>query len=209
MFKKIKDIFCDTKYNPSQNKAKTLESLVNKTKKNILKRSKDLDFHLLGRSLSCNPFLPRAFDIELRYIIQDNKKIIHTMQINDEKTLESLNEDLNFLIVDTTLSDNISLVSTIRHYSPYLIIHKDVIISKYQILESAVYGADMIILDGDILDSKYLRFLFDFASNLGLIAVLSPSDIKNIESYFSFILLQDLDDLPYIQNDKIIIHQNH
>lgn len=209
MFKKIKDIFCDTKYNPSQNKAKTLESLVDKTKKNILKRSKELDFHLLGRSLSCNPFLPRAFDTELRYIIQDNKKIIHTMQINDEKTLESLNEDLDFLIVDTTLSDDISLVFTIRHYSPYLIIHKDVIISKYQILESAVYGADMIILYGDIIDSKYLRFLFDFASNLGLMAVLSPSDIKNIESYFSFILLQDLDDLPYIPNDKIIIYQNH
>ncbi|RAX55124.1 hypothetical protein CCY99_00030 [Helicobacter sp. 16-1353] len=200
MFSKIKRTF---------SAKNSLESLVEKTKENVLKRSNELDFHLLGRSLSCNPFLPRAFDRDFKYCIQNDKKIIDAVEINNEKSLESLNQHLELVIVDTILSDDISLVAIARRYSPYLIIHKDIIISKYQILESVVYGADMIILDGNILDSDALGFLFEFASNLGLVSILLPNDIKYIESYFDFIMLQDLENLPYIPNGKMIIHQKY
>lgn len=205
MFKKIKNIFSNNLNNSHLLSDKQLENLVVKTKANVLKRNSQIDFDLLGRSLSCSPFIPRMQDLRLEYYLKDDKKIIKAMQIYYIEQLETLSSNLDLVVVDTTLNNDLSLISTIRRYSPYLIIHKDIIISKYQILESCIYGADMIILDGNVLDSNSLRMLFDFALSLGLVSILIPDTSCNIESYFDFIMLHNLEKLCSIPSDKFVV----
>lgn len=191
MFEKIARIFGDSKKN-----------LVEKTKINIEKRNDEFDFDLLGRSLSLNPYLPRAFDFDFSPFLQDN--IIKTKRIKDLSRIYNLPSNLDFIVADTTLLKDISLVSTIRRHLPSLIIHKDIIISKYQILESLVYGADMIVLDSSILDYPSFKILFDFASHLGVRVVLDSSFCasNDILSLIDFVVIDNFKS----NSDKIGIY---
>lgn len=105
-----------------------------------------------------------------------------------------LSNELGVIIADTTLLSDISLVATLRRYLPYLIIHKDIFISKYQILESAVYGADMIVLDASILDFISFEILFNFASSLGLRVILDSIVCAddNMRSSLDFVMIDRL-----------------
>lgn len=197
MFSKIRNLFLQ----------KSLNSLVDKTKNNINKRMQIVDFDTLGRSLCVNPFLPRSYFSTSNFEIKNNYKFIKTMQIESDEDLEEKLQNINFdfLIANTILKNNLSLISTLRHYSPFLIIHKDIIISKYQVLESVFYGADMIILDSRILDIDSLKLLFDYSLHLGLIPILYLDLPKNMNLDFKFFILEDLNLLKYMPNDKIII----
>ena len=168
------------------------KGLIEKTKINVEKRNEEFPFDLLGRSLSLNPYLPRAFDFDFSPFIQGNT--IKLKCIKDESDISHLHDNLGLIIADTTLFKDISLIATLRRYSPFLIIHKDIIISKYQILESAIYGADMIVLDCAILDSKSLEILCSFATHLGLRVILDSSiDASgDILSSIDFIMIDSL-----------------
>ena len=164
-----------------------IKYLIEKTKINVEKRNKEFDFDLLGRSLSINPYQPRGFDFDFSIFIKDN--ILKLRSIKDESHISNLPNDLGLIVIDTTLSKDISLVATIRRYTPFIIIHKDIFISKYQILESLIYGADMIILDSAILDSNSFGILCDFALHLGLRVVGDSIDSSDIFSNVDFVMI--------------------
>lgn len=147
---------------------------------------------MFGRSLSINPYLPRAFDFDFLPFVSDN--IMKLKSINNESDIPFLSNELGVIIADTTLLSDISLVATLRRYLPYLIIHKDIFISKYQILESAVYGADMIVLDASILDFTSFEILFNFASSLGLRVILDSIVCAddNMRSSLDFVMIDRL-----------------
>ncbi|RDU57589.1 hypothetical protein [Helicobacter sp. MIT 99-5507] len=195
MFEVISSVF---------SKKSKIESLIEKTKSNVEKRNKEFDFDLLGRSLSLNPYPPRAFDFDFSLFIKDD--IIKLKCIKDESSISNLPNNLGLIIADTTSLKDISLIATLRRYTPFIIIHKDIIISKYQILESAIYGADMIILDSSILDFKSFEILFNFCIHLGIRVVVDSSiDIpSDIFSNIDFMMIDSLK--TNIVTNKIAIY---
>lgn len=133
-----------------------------RTKAIIAKRESQIDFGVLGRSLSCNPLLPRGF-AEFYKCAKFNSAnqsgaVLNAQIINNTRDLDKIS-DLAYLakvalIIDTTLKSDIALVAEARHYTPFLVIHKDIFISRYQILESLVYGADCVMLSRHILGNE-------------------------------------------------------
>lgn len=165
MFKQIKSFINEKK----------IKNTINRTKENVLKRSKEIDFDLLGRSLSCNPYLPRGLDTLNTQIEVEMVEMIE--EANSSKS--------NAIVVSTILKNDLSLISNIRRYSPKLIIHYDLFISKYQILESAVYGADAIVLNSQILDKDSFLTLYNFAIRLGLCVIAQIYTKEELEMYMN------------------------
>ena len=198
-------------------------SAISTTKSIVEGRMREVEFGVLGRSLSCNPLTPRTFNavknqkIERVKSLKDIERIQKIYGQNPQNltpnptqnlgqnpqnltpnSTQNLGQNLqnltpnstqnlgqnpqnppnppsqNAIIVDTTLQKNISLVADSRAYSPFLIIHKDIFISKYQILESLVYGADCVALSPIILPQSSLLELQNYAYHLGLeVAILA------------------------------------
>ena len=187
-------------------------SAISTTKSIVEGRMREVEFGVLGRSLSCNPLTPRTFNavknqkIERVKSLKDIERIQKIYAQNPQSLGQNLgqnpqnltqnptqnltpnstqnlgqnpqnltpNPTQNAIIVDTTLQKNISLVADSRAYSPFLIIHKDIFISKYQILESLVYGADCVALSPIILPQSSLLELQNYAYHLGLeVAILA------------------------------------
>lgn len=174
-------------------------SAVDTTKTIVEKRMKEVEFGTLGRSLSCNPLTPRAFSAlknqkikcarELKDIERVQKLYAQNLQnlgenSHDSQNPQNLQNSQNpqnlaqnpqrAIVIDTTLQKDISLVADARAYVPFLIIHKDIFISKYQILEALVYGADCVALSPIILPQSSLLELQNYAYHLGLeVAILA------------------------------------
>lgn len=166
-------------------------SAVDTTKTIVEKRMKEVEFGTLGRSLSCNPLTPRAFSAlknqkiecarELKDIERAQKLYTQNLAQNPQNLGENSHDSQNLaqnpqhaIVIDTTLQKDISLVADARAYAPFLIIHKDIFISKYQILEALVYGADCVALSPIILPQSSLLELQNYAYHLGLeVAVLA------------------------------------
>ena len=159
-------------------------SAVDTTKSIVEKRMKEVEFGTLGRSLSCNPLIPRAFSAlknqkiecarELKDIERVQKIYAQNLGENSHDSQNLAQNPQRAIVIDTTLQKDISLVADTRAYAPFLIIHKDIFISKYQILEALVYGADCVVLSPIILPQSSLLELQNYAYHLGLeVAVLA------------------------------------
>lgn len=169
-------------------------SAVDTTKSIVEKRMNEVEFGTLGRSLSCNPLTPRAFSAlknqkiecarELKDIERAQKLYAQNLAQNPQNLGENSQDSQNLaqnpqnpqhaIVIDTTLQKDISLVADARAYAPFLIIHKDIFISKYQILEALVYGADCVALSPIILPQSSLLELQNYAYHLGLeVAILA------------------------------------
>ena len=166
-------------------------SAVDTTKRIVENRMREVEFGTLGRSLSCNPLTPRAFsglksqkiervkslkDIERaqKLYAQDSQNLTQNLGGNPHDSQNLAQNPQRAIVIDTTLQKDISLVADARAYAPFLIIHKDIFISKYQILEALVYGADCVALSPIILPQSSLLELQNYAYHLGLeVAILA------------------------------------
>ncbi len=205
MFNAI-NTFAKRKLIKTLNALDSLESLVDRTKTNILKRNKEIDSALLGRSLACNPFMPRFCNGV------DECRNISCIEIFDDSELHKIDtqsKDYNAIIVNTILKSDVSLLSNARIYTPYWIIHSDIIISTYQILESVVYGADIVILICDALPKESFCELSNYAMHLGLAVCALVKNSDEIEFAteigVDFFILQDTSLFPLIHKNIISI----
>lgn len=163
-------------------------SAVDTTKRIVENRMREVEFGTLGRSLSCNPLTPRAFSglksqkierVKSLKDIERAQKIYSQNLGGNSHDSQNLTQNLapnpqRAIVVDTSLQKNISLVADARAYAPFLIIHKDIFISKYQILEALVYGADCVALSPIILPKSSIAELQNYAYHLGLeVAILA------------------------------------
>lgn len=155
-------------------------SAVDTTKTIVEKRMNEVEFGTLGRSLSCNPLTPRAFSalknqkIECAKSLKDIESAQKLYAQDSQNLGENLQNPQRAIVIDTTLQKDISLVADARAYAPFLIIHKDIFISKYQILEALVYGTDCVALSPIILPQSSLLELQNYAYHLGLeVAILA------------------------------------
>ena len=61
-------------------------------------------------------------------------------------------------------------------------LRKDVVIDRYQVLESRSYGADCILLIAACLDAAQMRALEDAAGELGMAALVEVHDAGELEA---------------------------
>lgn len=186
----------------------SLLSAVDTTKTIVEKRMKEVEFGTLGRSLSCNPLTPRAFSTLKNQKIKcarELKDIERAQKLYAQNSQNLAQNPQRAIVIDTTLQKDISLVADARAYAPFLIIHKDIFISKYQILEALVYGADCVALSPIILPQNSLLELQNYAYHLGLeVAILAnKKEHLTIETRIFVTKKKWLDSAP-VRNGELV-----
>lgn len=169
-----------------------LDDIIVKTKEDLEKRKVDIPFDTLGRSLAYNPYVPRDCSTALRATEQDPYKLIcEVKKASPSKGV--IREDfdpiaiakeyelggasvMSILTEPHFFKGSLDYLSAIRRYVPTPLLRKDFIIDEYQVLEAAVYGADMILLIVRALPLKKLKELHDFALRLGLSVLVEVHD---------------------------------
>ncbi len=164
-----------------------------------------MDFDTLGRTLAYSPFMPRversffvresgnAPKIAQRLFIEsatfcaDSLSYIHRAYALEEQ-METLGHFEAYMLdlsegmsnVDT-LSSPLESIALLRRHSTLPIIHSDIFLEEYQILESALFGADTILIPAQPLSGKSLTKLLSFARRLSFepfIGVQNKDELK-------------------------------
>lgn len=154
---------------------------------------------LLGRSLAYNCFLPRLSNKAYLYenLKRDRtfKKALYNnvatldkvIKTNKFETNEIESGDIVCVLFDDSIGcenekymDSLDYLSMIRRLSPFFVIHDSVFINEYQILESAIGGADMIVFDTKYLKA-YCECVYAFENN----SLLLDYNMTDIATYIA------------------------
>lgn len=190
-------------------------------------RQKVMPKDLLGRSLAYNCFLPRLSNKAYLYEnLKSNKKALYSNTLTLTKVLQTRkfqhNEiesselicvlfddsslyhpaDLEGLETKSESLDTMDFLSMIRRLSPFFVIHDSVFVDEYQILESAIGGADMVILDVAHLRA-YCKCVSVLECNEQLLD-FSVSEIARVIYSSDFISSERLEFLSIAHIDKFI-----
>ncbi len=218
-----------------------LDEIIKKTKEDVKKREKEFSLDWLGRSLAFNARQPRdvvpylATSEENPYrIIAEVKKASPSKGViredfdplliaqNYEKAGASA---ISVLTEPHYFQGDLEYLAGIRRYVGLPLLRKDFIVTKYQILEALVFGADFILLIAAALSKNELKELLDYARHLGLEvlveihdkadlikAIFAGSDIiginhRNLKTFdMDMSLSHQL--IPMIPNGKIIVAES-
>jgi len=92
---------------------------------------------------------------------------------------------LSVLTEDKYFQGNIDHLKAVRQAVDLPILRKDFIISEYQIYESAVAGADAILLISTLLDKGMLKGLYHEAKALGIEVLIEIHDERELDKALS------------------------
>lgn len=218
-----------------------LDEIIKKTRDDVKKREKEFSLDWLGRSLAFNARQPRdvvpylATSEENPYrIIAEVKKASPSKGViredfdplliaqNYEKAGASA---ISVLTEPHYFQGSLDYLAGIRRYVSLPLLRKDFIVTKYQILEALVFGADFILLIAAALSKNELKELLNYARHLGLEvlveihdkadlvkAIFAGSDIiginhRNLKTFdMDMSLSHQL--IPMIPNGKIIVAES-
>ena len=215
-----------------------LDSILERKKQSIERAKKDFPLEELGRSLAFNPYTPRPFAGALAKdglnIIAEVKKASPSKGVirEDFEPLAIAQEyekhgasAISVLTEEHFFLGSLDYLSTIRRFVRLPLLRKDFIIDTYQIVESAVYGADSLLLIAAILGKKELQNLIsasrhvvieplvDVHSKTELLAAIAAgADIiginhRNLEDFnMDMELAKRL--IPLIPKGKIIVAES-
>ena len=214
------------------------DEVIKQTLRRVEEHKKRIDFDTLGRTLAYSPFVSRVNrDFFVR---QAQPKIAYHCVISPQAFFQApeshlyeahqkeqhyhfdaymldlwsafLDCDDSQKIYENLLGANLlESISLLRRHSTLPIIHSDIFLESYQILESALFGADALMLPAQTLTAKELQAILDFAYKLELavfVWVNEPSELK--KAIFSganmlFVKSEDIDSLlPLIPHSQII-----
>lgn len=218
-----------------------LDDIVEKTREDLAVREKAYTMDWLGRSLAFNARAPR----DVREFLTSTKEEPYRIISEVKKASPSkgvIREDFDPLAIAqgyergganaiSVLTEphffqgDIEYLAGIRRYVGIPLLRKDFIVSKYQILEALVYGADFILLIAKCLSKGELKELLAYTRHLGMEALVevhdktdltkaiyAGSDIiginhRNLETFeMDMNLCYDL--IPLIPNGKIIVAES-
>ncbi|MEY4504648.1 MAG: hypothetical protein RL154_944 [Pseudomonadota bacterium] len=218
-----------------------LDDIIEKTKIDLEKRKVDIPFEWLGRSLAYNPFAPRDCSNVLRATEQDPYKLICEIK-KASPSKGVIREDFDPILIAKEyekggasvmsiltephfFQGSLEYLPQVRRFVPTPLLRKDFIIDEYQLLEAAVYGADMVLLIVRALSLKRLKELHEYALRLGLSvlvevhdkaelakAIAAGADIiginhRNLDTFeMDMELSKKL--IPLIPNSKIIVAES-
>ncbi len=218
-----------------------LDDIIKKTKEDLIKREKEFSLDWLGRSLAFNARQPRDVYPFLQATEEDPYRIISEVK-KASPSKGVIREDFDPLSIAQAyerggasaisvltephfFQGNLDYLGGIRRYVGVPLLRKDFIVSKYQVLESMVHGADIILLIAAALPKKELKDLHNYARHLGLEvlvevhdkadlvkAIYAGADIiginhRNLQTFeMNMNLCYDL--IPLIPNGKIIVAES-
>ncbi len=221
--------------------SKILDEIIEKTLKDVRVREKKFPEEWLGRSLAFNPYVPRDVKKFLQRTDDEPIRIIAEIKksspskgliradfdpINIAQAYEKGGANmLSVLTEPHYFGGNIEYLTQVRRYSALPILRKDFIVTKYQILEALVYGADIILLIAKALSRSELTDLYEYALHLGLnvlVEIHDKSDLikasfagadiiginhRNLDTFeMDMNLSKNL--IPSIPNGKIIVAES-
>ncbi len=218
-----------------------LDDIIKKTKVDLEKREKEFSLDWLGRSLAYNARVPRDVIPFLKATEKDPFRIIAEVK-KASPSKGVIREDFDPLAIAQAyekggasaisvltephfFQGNLDYLGGIRRYVAIPLLRKDFIVSKYQILEAMVHGADFILLIAAALSKKDLKELLAYTRHLGMEALIevhdkadlvkaiyAGSDIiginhRNLKTFeMDMNLCYDL--IPMIPNGKIIVAES-
>jgi len=221
--------------------SKILDEIIEKTLKDVRVRENKFPEEWLGRSLAFNPYVPRDVKKFLQRTDDEPIRIIAEIKksspskgliradfdpINIAQAYEKGGANmLSVLTEPHYFGGNIEYLTQVRRYSALPILRKDFIVTKYQILEALVYGADIILLIAKALSRSELTDLYEYALYLGLnvlVEIHDKSDLikasfagaeiiginhRNLDTFeMDMNLSKNL--IPSIPNGKIIVAES-
>ncbi|MFP6055592.1 indole-3-glycerol phosphate synthase [Helicobacter pylori] len=162
-----------------------------------------LSYEMLGKSLSYNPYLPR--------IISQTKDCVF---VTPDEVLEKLlkeNTHTDCVIVNfkglyeigAPSVFDLEVLGLLRRHASSLIVHQDLFISHYQLLESLVQGSDGVILDEELLKED-LKGMVEFSWRLGL-GVFVETHKQDYTHLKDLGVLGVLEKVPHSYNQKKIV----
>ncbi len=218
-----------------------LDDINRRTREDVEKRKKDYSLDWLGRSLSANPYPPR--DVKPYLISTKEEPIRIIAEVKKASPSKGvIKEDFDPLLIAQEYANNganaisvltephyfqgdLEYLTQIRRYVSTVLLRKDFILDKYQIVEALVYGADFILLIAKSLSTKELKELYEYALHLGLevlVEIHDKEDLKkamkcganiiginhrNLETFeMNMNLCDEL--IPMIPNKKIIVAES-
>ncbi|WP_334093432.1 indole-3-glycerol phosphate synthase [Helicobacter typhlonius] len=165
-------------------------------------RKSVIDFDTLGRTLAYSPYLSR-FEVEAftrkgddkpkiakRFSIQAHfDEVLFLQEASDyaqSKDNDAFLLDLRAQYEKIQSSENgldtaLESISLLRRHSTLPIIHADIFLEPYQILESALFGADNVLIPCAIHSKDSLSDLLHFARKLGFEPCIEVSDKSELK----------------------------
>lgn len=126
-----------------------------------------LSYEMLGKSLSYNPYLPRVIpQIKDCVFVTPDEVLGKLLEENTRTECVVVNFKGLYEIGAPSVFD-LEVLGLLRRHASSLIVHQDLFISHYQLLESLVQGSDGVILDEELLKED-LKGMVEFAWRLGL-----------------------------------------
>lgn len=218
-----------------------LDDIIKKTKEDLAVREKEFSLDWLGRSLAFNarvprdvfPYLKSTEDEPYRIIAEVKKASPSKGVIREDFDPFAIAQGyergganaISVLTEPHFFQGDLEYLSGIRRYVGIPLLRKDFIVSKYQVLEAMVYGADFILLIAAALSRKELKELLNYTRHLGMEAlvevhdkgdltkaIFAGADIiginhRNLQTFeMNMNLCYDL--VPLIPNNKIIVAES-
>lgn len=105
--------------------------------------------------------------------------VLDTSIVYTDMYMDKSSDDGNPNAQDSMLC--LESVALLRRHSALPIIHSDIFLECYQILESALYGADALLMPMRFIEDKSLKELLHFAHRLGLAVFVAISDKNELK----------------------------
>ncbi|GAA7149652.1 hypothetical protein ID0395_01120 [Helicobacter pylori] len=126
-----------------------------------------LSYEMLGKSLSYNPYLPRVIPQIKDCVFVTPDEVLGKLLGENTHTECVIVNFKGLYEIGTPSVFDLEVLGLLRRHASSLIVHQDLFISHYQLLESLVQGSDGVILDEELLKED-LKGMAEFAWRLGL-----------------------------------------
>ncbi len=173
-----------------------LDDIIKKTKEEVARREKEYSMEWLGRSLAFNARAPRDIIPHLKATEDDPYRIIAEVK-KASPSKGVIREDFDPLAIAQAyerggasaisvltepffFQGDLEYLAGIRRYVGIPLLRKDFIISKYQLVEALVYGADFVLLIAAALSKKELKELLNYTRHLGMEALVEVHDKSDL-----------------------------
>ena len=173
-----------------------LDDIIKKTREDLEKREKEYSIDWLGRSLAFNARAPRDVIPYLKATPDDPYRIIAEVK-KASPSKGVIREDFDPLSIAQAyerggasaisvltephfFQGDLEYLAGIRRYVGIPLLRKDFIISKYQLVEALVYGADFVLLIAAALSKKELKELLNYTRHLGMEALVEVHDKSDL-----------------------------
>lgn len=160
-------------------------------------RESVLDYDALGRTLAYSPFTSRISTFEeLKSRVPTKSVVLEPCELYTFIERAQSVESTDFITIDgfatfqflhsldsksDIIFEHLEFISHTRRYTKNFIVHKDIFLKPYQIIESALYGADIVLIDSIFVSAKELDSLMVMAQKLMLFPIVLVRDTNELK----------------------------